>query len=287
MNLSTTNLVLAPDAAIDFQMHTTYSDGSWHPEQLLDHLLSEKFELAAITDHDQPASAIAVQQLAIEKGMPVLLAVEMTTFWNGQMMDILCFGFDPNQQALTDLAKDLIRRQEENTREVYENLCRKGYIIPQGSDELRMLLDMPSPQQPHALVALVKKNGHATGEPSAGKIVLEAGCTFATNDPEAVVSAAHGSGAVCILAHPGREDGFVCFDVPLLGQLRQNIPIDGLEVYYPVHTPEQTSMYQEYARKHQLLISAGSDSHGPENKPIKYRADQCKDLLERLDIQLS
>jgi predicted metal-dependent phosphoesterase TrpH len=72
----------------------------------------------------------------------------------------------------------------------------------------------------------------------------------------------------------------------LLDHLRQEIPIDGLEVYYPAHTAEQTSLYLEYATRHRLLISAGSDSHGPEKKPIKYRADQCRILLERLGIQV-
>ena len=287
MKLSTTNLVLATDAAIDLQMHTTYSDGSWRPEQLLDHLASEHFGLAAITDHDYPDSAAVLQQLALEKHVPLLVAVEMSTSWQGQIMDILCFGFQPGHPALTELAHDLVHRQQENTREVYENLCRKGYVVPHEPDELTSLLNTPSPQQPHALVALVKKNGHGTAETSAGKIVLEAGCLFVTHDPAAVVEAAHQGGAVCILAHPGRKDGFMCFDQPLLDQLRQEIPIDGLEVYYPLHTADQTGLFQAYAGQHQLLMSAGSDSHGPEKKPIKYRADQCRDLLERLGIRLS
>lgn len=84
---------------------------------------------------------------------------------------------------------------------------------------------------------------------------MEAGCTFATNDPAAVVEAAHRSGAVCLLAHPGRGDGFVTYDVKLLDQFRQEVPIDGLEVYNPVHTPAQTVMYREYAQRHQLLTS--------------------------------
>lgn len=66
----------------------------------------------------------------------------------------------------------------------------------------------------------------------------------------------------------------------------RHIPIDGLEVYYPTHTPEQIGMYREYAKAHRLLISSGSDSHGPEKKPLKYRAEQSRSLLERLGIQI-
>ena len=76
------------------------------------------------------------------------------------------------------------------------------------------------------------------------------------------------------------------YDVLLLDQLRQEVPIDGLEVYYPVHTPAQTAMYREYAQRHHLLTSAGSDSHGPDKPPIKYRAELSRGLLERVGIQI-
>jgi predicted metal-dependent phosphoesterase TrpH len=284
MNLSTTGLSLAADSAIDLQLHTTYSDGSWTLEPLLDYLLRKQFSLAAITDHDRADTVAAIQQLALDKHLPVLVAVEMTTTWKGEMTDLLCFGFDPNHNALNDLAQDLLRRQQENTREVYENLQRQGYAI--SPDALSAILAKPSSQQPHALVALLKEHGYGLGEPSAGKIVIIAGCTFATNDPAAVVEAAHWSGAVCLLAHPGREDGFMTYDVQLLDQLRQEVPIDGLEVYYPVHTPAQTAMYREYAQRHHLLTSAGSDSHGPDKPPIKYRAELSRGLLERVGIQI-
>jgi histidinol phosphatase-like PHP family hydrolase len=64
MNSSTTNLVLASEAAIDLHLHTTYSDGSWTPAQLLDYLAREQVGLAAITDHDRVATVVALQQLA-------------------------------------------------------------------------------------------------------------------------------------------------------------------------------------------------------------------------------
>jgi predicted metal-dependent phosphoesterase TrpH len=284
MNLSTTGLRLAPDAAIDLQLHTTYSDGRWTLEPLLDHLCREQFGLVAITDHDCADTVATIQQMALDKNLPVLVAVEMTTTWKGEMTDLLCYGFDPTQNNLNDLAQDLLRRQRENSREVYDNLQQQGYVFPPGA--LSTILAKPSSQQPHALVGLLKEHGYGLGEPSAGKLVMAAGCMFATNDPAAVVEATHQSGGVCLLAHPGREDGFMTFDIQLLDQFRQGVPVDGLEVYYPLHTPAQTAMYQEYARRCRLLTSAGSDSHGPDRPPIKYRAELSLGLLERVGIQV-
>jgi hypothetical protein len=280
MNLSTTGLCLAAGAAIDFHLHTTYSDARWTPEALLDHLHCEQFGLAAITDHDRADTAAAIQQLAQAKGLPVLVAVEMSAAWQGELVDMLCFGFDPQQPALDDLAQDMLRRQQENIRLVYANLQHQGITLPPAA--LASVLAQPGVQQLHAFVAALIEQGH--NESAAWRLVLESGGAFATNKPAAIVEAAHQSGAVCLLAHPGRGDGFVNYDEQLLDQFRHEAPIDGLEVYYPLHTPAQIALYKEYAHRHHLLISAGSDSHSPAKPPVKYPAKLVQKLLERLGI---
>jgi predicted metal-dependent phosphoesterase TrpH len=298
MIVSTNGLVLPPNAAIDLHLHTAYSDGTWMPEQLMDHLLHDHFDLAAITDHDRVDTMAAIQQLALEKHLPVLIGVEMSTVWkdelsgidelSGQdnMTDLLCYGFVSPPNALNDIAQDLQRRQRENTREVFDNLQRKGYSFSREPELLATLLEQPSPQQPFALADLLTMYGYGTGQPTVGKILLEAGCKLEVNDLAAVVEAADQSGAVCLIAHPGHKDGFLTYDVQMFDKLRRDIPIDGLEVYQPKHSPEQTAMYLEYAQKNQLLISSGSDSHRPEKPPIKYRAELCRSLLERVGIEV-
>lgn len=286
MNLSTTGLVLPADAPIDLQTHTVYSDGVWTPEELMDHFVSEGFGLAAITDHDRVDTAASLQQLALSKHFPLLVAAEVSARWNGELTDTLCFGFDPEQTgALGVLTRDIAQRQGENTREMVESLRKKGYTLP--DTEVAAVLDTPSAQQPHALVALLKQHGIGTGTPSAGQLVTDAGFAWATRDIADIVDAAHRSGAVCLIAHPGRGDGYTRFDTQLLDTLRRDVPIDGFEVYYPLHTAEQTAMYREYAEKHGLLTSSGSDSHKPDKKPIKYRAELSRRLLERLGIQIA
>lgn len=285
MELSTAGLMLAPDAAIDLQMHTTYSDGTWMLEQLLDHLASEQFGLVAITDHDRLDTTTTIQQLAAYTGMPALTAVEISASWKDEPTDVLCYGFASEDNELRMVADDIARRQRENTLEVCDNLRKKGIAVPE-DDALETLLGTPSAQQPHALVAFLKQHGYGTGEPSAGEMMTDAGFAWATTDIAAVVEAAHRSMAVCLIAHPGRGGGYVRFDEVLLDELRRAVPIDGVEAYYPAHTPEQTALYVAYADKYDLLISSGSDSHEPEKKPIKYRADLSRKLLERLGIKI-
>lgn len=282
MKTSTESLVLAADAPIDLQVHTTNSDGKWTPEGLVDHLASEGFALAAITDHDRPDTAEAMQQLALEKHMPLLIAVEMTCKWNGGITDMLCYGFDPSKTALRGLAVKVLRRQQEITQQVYEHLRSKGY--GSDTDELTRMLAKPGAQQPHELFDFMERQG--IPDDLMMKLAKEGGYGLAATDVALVVDAAHADGGVCLIAHPGRTDGFVTYDADLLDQLRREVPIDGIEVYYPAHTPEQIAMYEGYTQKHNLLMSSGSDSHRPDKPPIKYPASHSRALLERLGIQI-
>lgn len=282
MNLSTTGLTLAPNAAIDLQLHTVYSDGSWTDDQLLDYLVAQGFGLAAITDHDRVDTADRLQQLALKKQFPLLAATEMSAMWQEQLTDFLCFGFDPHTNQLDTLAQDITRRQHDNTRQVFNHLLNDGYDLD--PSELEQMLMKPAAQQLPQLLALASK--FIQDQKMIGKTLLDAGFTYVTHDPATIVEAAHQSGAVCILAHPGRNDGFVRYSHDLLDELRSEAPIDGIEVYYPSHTPEQSALYLDYAQRHDLLVSAGSDSHHPKNPPVKYEAVLCGNLLERLGVQV-
>lgn len=277
---------IAPDAFIDLQLHTTYSDGTWLPELLIDYLVGEQFGLVAVTDHDRVDIVAAIQQLGAQKGLPILAAVEMSTSWRGGLTDVLCYGFTNDANDLCELGQMVIRRQQEITQEVYREVQRKGYAFPREPEVLQRQVSEEQPLQPNELQQLLLQHGYSTGPGSIGQLIVDAGFYFATNDIAEVVDAAHRSGAVCLLAHPGRGGDFTLYDAVLLDEFRREVPIDGIEAYYPAHKPEQIAMYLDYARQHNLLVSSGSDSHGPEKPPIKYRAELSRQLLERLGITI-
>ena len=282
MKLSTENLVLSSDDFIDLQLHTENSDGKWTAEALIDYLLAEGFGLAAITDHDRADIAVDLQKTAVEKQFPLLVAVEVSSMWKGNLIDFLCYGFNPEDNALLALSEDVAQRQYANTKHIVETLRNEGYLF--SDEEVETTLSRPSSQQVTELVALVRK--HEKGDKPIGRTLMDAGFAYETVAPSKIVSAAHESEAICILAHPGRDDGFTCFDEALLDELRAEAPIDGVEVYYPKHSTEQTQMYRGYAQKHNLLVSSGSDSHSAEQPPIKYEAELSRKLLEQLGVRV-
>jgi predicted metal-dependent phosphoesterase TrpH len=208
----------------------------------------------------------SIQRLGLQKQVPVLAAVEISAQFHDQMADVLCFGFDPHTQALRAIADDVRQRQKENAEQVYEELQHRGYRFPHPQD-LRVVGDCGT---------VLLKQGTVPDWSSALALLTEA---------------AHGGGGVALIAHPGRglrePQGFTDYTPDLLDQVRAEIPLDGIEVYYPTHSPEQVETYLAYAMQHGLLASAGSDSHGPPGRmPIKYRAELCRRLLERVGIQV-
>ena len=280
---------ISSDTPIDLQLHTTYSDGRWSAEQLFDYLAQEGFGLVAVTDHDRVDTVASVQQLGTQKHVPVLAAVEISAQFHGKMADVLCFGFDPHDQALRAIADDVRQRQKNNAEEVYEELLRRGYQFPHRKEhlaategELRVAGDCGT---------LLIKQGYVEDWPNALKLVIDAGYREMKADLAQTVETAHRTGGVALIAHPGRglrePQEFTYYTPELLDQVRTEIPLDGIEVYYPTHTPEQIEIYRAYAQQYDLLMSAGSDSHDPPGRmPIKYRAELCRKLLERVSIQV-
>ena len=106
---------ISANASIDLQMHTIHSDGKWTPEDLIDHLLREGFSAAAITDHDRVDIVPMLQEIARAKGFMLLPAVEMSTNWRGQWVDLLCFGVPQHESPLHALGAELLHRQRQNT----------------------------------------------------------------------------------------------------------------------------------------------------------------------------
>ncbi len=283
----TANLTLAPDVPVDLHMHTNYSDGRWPAEQLIDYLVSEGFAMVSITDHDRVDTVASIQELAAQKNLPVLAGVEMSTQWHGKMGHVLCYGFDPHQNYLLDITQSVVQRQLENTYQVNEELRRRGYEFPRQQEVLTE--NGGKLRRPADNGRLLREHGYAPDWQTALNIIREAGFQSIMADMAETVDAAHRSGAVCLIAHPGRnERNFTFYDIPLLDEVRAEVPLDGIEVYHPYNSPEMVKAYREYVQKHNLLLSTGSDSHSHAGRmPIKHQAEISRDLLERLGIEIA
>lgn len=275
---------LRGDDPVDLQIHTIYSDGSWPPEELFNYLQREGFGAVSITDHDNLDHVEELRALGAAHGVIVVPGVEVTTSWRGGSAHLLCYAAQFAGDALAALVKQTEREQLANTQAVYEELRRRGYAFQRQAVVLRE--QGGRVRRPIDNANLLLAHGYAETPDAALEMIRNASYRQILAPLETAVEAANASGAKTILAHPGRGGGEIqSYDPPLLEELIQAVPLDGIEVWYSLHTEEQVRDYLAFAREHDLLVSAGSDSHGPGQRlPVKYPAGDCAPLLARVGV---
>jgi len=272
--------------SVDFQLHTVYSDGHWQPVELFDYLAAHGFRAVAVTDHDTLKHADELVSLGAERGIIVLRACEVSTNWRGGRTDLLCFAGELTSGALANFVRGIERSQYENTLAVKESLLRRGYKFPQMADELAF--QGGKLRRPSDNARLLLRHSYAETPSAAMEMIRDAGYVSITVPLAEAVEAAHASGAVALIAHPGRDsDGIQLHSPPVLAGILAEIPIDGAEVLYPLHTSQQVEEFSDFIAERGLLRSAGSDSHGPRGRlPISYPASTCAALLARCGVEV-
>jgi hypothetical protein len=225
--------------------------------------------------------------LGTERVVTVIPGTEVTTEWRGLPAHLLCYAPLPTGftgDALRELIDDTAAQMRANTRMIYDAMLARGYSFPRQHE----LLADQGGQPVRALDVgdLLVGHGYAAGPGEAMQMVMKAGYQQMRAPIEQAVAAAHASGALCLTAHPGRGQGELHrYDPGEIEALLREVPLDGIEVYYPTHTPEQVAVYEALAQRHGLLVSAGSDSHGPHQRmPIAYPAQRIAPLLARLGV---
>lgn len=281
---------LPPTAAVDLHMHTLASDGHWTPDQLMTALAARDFRVAAVCDHDTVRSVPAAMAEGAARGITVIPGVEVTVRWGRRQWHLLVYGVAPDRED--ERARPfltMVRMQDQHLTELAvdarERVEKSGKALPSWEREVAGRPPMPV----HTLRAMIADK-HVANLTQAANLVASLGGRFNTEQPlELVVELAHLAGGICVVAHPGRPDLGPAMTAEALDAMLADAPIDGLECHYRTYTDEATAFYRGLADTHGLLISTGSDSHGP-GVPVDPRAWQAiwaRDLLERLGIPVA
>jgi predicted metal-dependent phosphoesterase TrpH len=267
-------------------MHTFASDGRWSPEELTAYLAANNFRLVALADHDTMYSVPEMARRTREAGIHFVPAVEMTTRWEKRQVHLLVYGIDPEAassapfMAVLETQQRQLRGTSQRMIELLDQHCR---YIPSLHElpEIKLGLQLT----PHRVFTAMIQNGHGNNLYQAHNIVRGLGEPVVVDIPlDETVSAAHESGALTIVAHPGRDDGFGILKDEDLDRMLAGIPIDGVEAHYRSYKDADTERYRNWAERNGLLVSSGSDSHWPNHpvNPIAHKARWVAPLLERL-----
>ena len=276
--------VIPADGAVDLHLHTWASDGAWAPRDLVDYLVDKNFLIAAVSDHDTQRSVPDVMRYGAERGLSIIPAVEVTTAWNDRRVDLLVYGIspesdDPDAAPFLELMRGVDQELQEMAASARRAWEREKGPIP-FADELRA----DRPLWPyHVLMGAINAK-YVKNLTEAANWVTAANERFAVSRPLAdVVALAQAGGALCVVAHPGRQYEGGGLTVEIIDQIRAEIPIDGIEAHYRSYTDAVTEHYRSVADARGLLIGCGSDSHAPGTPvdPRAWHAGWCADLLER------
>lgn len=251
----------------DLHIHTTYSDGAFTPDEVIEQAKEKGIRYISITDHDTMG---AYENLITDHdNLTVITGVEVSTYYKGLELHILSYFHDPFNEPLLTLLDHFKNDRVARYHKILQNLEELDIHLP---DEVP-----PKDSYGRAHIAkLLIEHGYVRNIKEAfniyldvDKIAYEKRFKIDTRD---ALKALREAGGIPILAHPGEKLYNLHFEKLLL-ELKVH-GLLGLEVYHPSHKKELTNKLYAIARKNRLCISGGSDFHGQLDSPMSSANDK-------------
>ena len=243
-----------PAPLVDFHLHTTVSDGLWSPAELYAFLRASDIEVFSITDHDAMDAYPVPQDLA-QRAIP---GVEIDTTHRGNTVHLLAYGIDA-QTPLLERLRGQRKARIERMDLMIGRLRRAGKRISM-EDVLSQVGGKASLGRPHLARALIEV-GEVGSVAEAFERYLgeecEAYVPLERLEAAEAIELAHASVALVSIAHPLRLRSAGALD-----ELRE-LGADAVEVVHPGADADAQRDLAEYAQSHNMLITGGSDFHGP------------------------
>ncbi|MBF0199775.1 MAG: ribonuclease III [Desulfamplus sp.] len=250
---------------IDLHIHSSASDGSLSPSEIVLHAHGTGLSAIAITDHDTIDGVREAVESGIPHPMEFITGVEISAhppdeYADAGSLHILGYGFSIYDRDMTQTLEKLREARALRNPEIIEKLNLLGFpITMQG---VCRICGQGQMGRPHIAMAMVE-NGYVSSFDEAFDIYLGSGKPayvdkFRLSAREAIELIIE-AGGVPILAHPGIIKGTATEN--LISRLMA-MGLAGIEVYHTDHTPEQTLFFEKLARKKGILMTGGSDFHG-------------------------
>jgi hypothetical protein len=244
---------------IDLHVHSTESDGTLTPGQLAHRAARRGIEVIALTDHDSVEGVRSCIAAATEAGVVCIPGVELSSDADGRDAHILGYFIDPEDETLLTRLAQLRGGRLERAERMVRALNGAGYALR--IEDVLAHAGGGAVGRSHVARALVDR-GFATDIRDAFVRFIGAHGPYYQSKhlpgPAEVVATIKAAGGVAILAHPA-----VSNVEDLVGPLAA-AGLDGVEAYHSEHTPEQAERLAAIASRLGLVVTGGTDYHGPE-----------------------
>jgi len=273
---------------IDLHVHTTSSDGTLTADEVVALAGAIGLRAIAVTDHDTVAGVCEAKQAGERIGLEVVSGVEISAQSDRGILHVLGYFVQPDHPELIETLDSLRQGREERTPKILTKL--RGLRVAVSLEEVNEEAAGGVPGRPHIARVLKRKNYVGTLQEAFDRYLKRGAAAYVQKrklQPDEALRIIRAAGGIPVMAHPYSLLGRGASALEAL--IKRLIPLGllGIEAYYPKHTPEQTELFLELARKHGLLISGGTDFHGA-NKPdielgvIPGHSPLPYSLLERL-----
>jgi predicted metal-dependent phosphoesterase TrpH len=248
---------------IDLHTHSTASDGKLSPAELMRHARSVGIEVIALTDHDTLSGLEEAAEEAARVDIEFIPGIEISAENDPGTLHMLGYFIDPSNSELIETLAWLRGGRDDRNQIILAKLAELG--CPLDWEEVAALAGGESMGRPHIATAMVNR-GYVSSFNDAFERYLGKGAAAYTDrlkmTPEIAIDRIRSAGGLPVLAHPqtlSLNDEELS---DLLDRLT-SLGLAGIEVYYYSHSADETDLYLTLARRYGLVVTGGSDFHGP------------------------
>ncbi|MGN0141296.1 MAG: PHP domain-containing protein [Roseburia sp.] len=251
---------------VDLHVHSTASDGTVSPAELISLARAAGLSAIALTDHDTTAGVPEAAQAAERSGIELIPGIELSTTYGDKEIHIVGLFIDPKNELLSAKTKEFRDCRDRRNEKMVAALQQEGFPIT---------MEQLEQENPDCVITRANiarflfHHGYIKSVQEAFDKYIGDGCRCYVGrfkiSPMEAAALIRQAGGVAILAHPLLYHMSSARLQQLIDDLKA-AGLDGIEAIYSTYTPGEERLMKELASKNGLLISGGSDFHGS-NKP--------------------
>ncbi|MHB8156296.1 MAG: PHP domain-containing protein [Desulfocucumaceae bacterium] len=245
----------------DLHVHTTASDGTDSPEEVVARAAAIGLAALAVADHDTLEGIRPAQEEGRRKKVEVIAAIELGTEYRGQEIHVLGYLIDLEDKELQAQLEYFRSNRRSRVTRMVNRLNRLG--IPITRDRVLEIAGSGSVGRPHIARAMVETGMVDSVDKAFSWYIADGRPGFEPRvkcTPAQAVQIIIKAGGVPVLAHPGLSNS----DGLILSLISEGLA--GIEVYHPGHDPQICERYLQICKNNGLIATGGSDYHGEESK---------------------
>ncbi len=255
---------------IDLHVHTHMSDGTLSPKEVVIRSAELGLKAIAITDHDTIAGIIEACEEGKSRGVEIVPGVEISTDWSRGILHVLGYFIRLDDNRLLDTLSYLNTGRKERIPRIIAKLADNNVRVALEDVNNEAVGGVPG--RPHVAQVMVHNGTVRTVQEAFDRFLRRGAPAYVEKtklSPTEAIRLISGAGGIPVLAHPHSLNMERSYELPTMLQFLVDKGLQGIESYYPRHSPEQTRLFLDLAFRFNLAVTGGTDFHGANKPEIK------------------